>query len=155
MFISALRFETRTLRPRFLYKFFLITPPACFSRHTSSFVRPLQPLALRGFQRYYAFSFATVFSVVSFCRARPFSHCVPPQNSICLHLCRCEQKNPKHKPRTFLSFHTFLQPLALRDFQRYVAFSFAAVFGNFVLLRRTFLALRFVSELNLPLSPPF
>ena len=57
--------------------------------------------------------------------------------------------------RTFLSFHTFLQPLALRGFQRYVAFSFAAVFGNFVLLRRTFLALRFVSELNLPLSPPF
>lgn len=155
MFISALRFETRTLRPRFLYKFFLITPPVCISLHTSSFVRPLQPLALRDFQRYYAFSFATVFSAVSFCRARPFSHCVPLQNSICLHLCRCEQKNPKHMLRTFLSFHTFLQPLALRGFQRYVAFSFAAVFGNFVLLRRTFLALRFVSELNLPLSPPF
>ena len=82
MFISALRFETRTLRPRFLYKFFLITPPVCISLHTSSFVRPLQPLALR-------------------------------------------------------------------DFQRYVAFSFAAVFGNFVLLRRTFLALRTASELNL------
>ncbi len=57
--------------------------------------------------------------------------------------------------RTFLSFHTFLQPLALCYFQRYYAFSSAAVFGNFVLLRRTFLALRFVSELNLPLSPPF
>lgn len=155
MFISALRFETRTLRPRFLYKFFLITPPVCISLHTSSFVRPLQPLALRDFQRYYAFSFATVFSAVSFCRVRPFSHCVPLQNSICLHLCRCEQKNPKYVLRTFLSFHTFLQPLALRVFQRYVAFSFAAVFGNFVLLRRTFLALRFVSELNLPLSPPF
>lgn len=103
MFISALRFETRTLRPRFLYKFFLITPPVCISLHTSSFVRPLQPLALRDFQRYYAFSFATVFSAVSFCRVRPFSHCVPLQNSICLHLCRCEQKNPKHMLRTFLS----------------------------------------------------
>lgn len=91
------------IRPRFLYKFFLITPPVCISLHTSSFVRPLQPLALRDFQRYYAFSFATVFSAVSFCRVRPFSHCVPLQNSICLHLCRCEQKNPKHKPRTFLS----------------------------------------------------
>lgn len=66
MFISALRFETRTLRPRFLYKFFLITPPVCISLHTSSFVRPLQPLALRDFQRYVAFSFAAVFSAVSF-----------------------------------------------------------------------------------------
>ena len=61
MFISALRFETRTLRPRFLYKFFLITPPVCISLHTSLFVRPLQPLALRGFPRYYAFSSAAVF----------------------------------------------------------------------------------------------
>ena len=131
MFISALRFETRTLRPRFLLRRFsailfccdvLFSPcvssqsliclhlcrceqknPKHMLRTFLSFHTFLQPLALRGFQRYVAFSFATVFSAVSFCRVRPFSHCVPLQNSICLHLCRCEQKNPKHMLRTFLS----------------------------------------------------